>query len=125
VFRTDPRGEFAYVLRVFNKEDDMQTQQISNGLAITAFWQARDGEADAVANILAQFVPQARREPGVQLFVVHRAKDDDSQFLFYELFDDAAAFEAHQQTPHFKSLILGEGLPRLSKRERVQYDVLG
>ena len=102
----------------------MQTQQITKGLAITAFWEAREGEADTVANILTQFVPQARREPGVQLFVVNRSKDNPAQFLFYELFDDAAAFEAHQQTPHFKSLVLGEGLPRLSKRERMQYDVL-
>jgi len=102
----------------------MQTQSFTGGLAITAFWEAREGEADKVADILARFAPQAREEPGVQLFLVHRAAENPSQFLFYELFEDAAAFEAHQQTSHFKSLILGEGLPRLSRRERVQYAML-
>lgn len=102
----------------------MQTQQINGGLAITAFWEARDGEADTVADILARFAPQARQEPGVKLFLVHRAVENPSQFLFYELFDDESAFAAHQQTPHFKSLILGEGVPRLNRRERVQYAVL-
>lgn len=102
----------------------MQTQQISGGLAVTALWEARDGEADAVADILSRFAPQARREAGVQLFLVHRALENPSQFLFYELFDDAAAFEAHQQTPHFKELIVGQGVPRLNKRERVQFKML-
>ena len=102
----------------------MQTQQITGGLAVTALWQAREGEADAVADILARFAPHAQREPGVKLFLVHRAVENPSQFLFYELFEDAAAFEAHQQTSHFKALILGEGVPRLTKRERTQYSVL-
>lgn len=102
----------------------MQTQQITGGLAVTAIWEARDGEADTVADILARFAPQARQEPGVKLFLVHRALENPAQFLFYELFEDAAAFEAHQQTAHFKALIVGEGVPRLSRRERVQYAML-
>jgi quinol monooxygenase YgiN len=52
---------------------------------------------------------------------VHRSLENPAHFLFYEVFDDAAAYEAHQQTPHFKALIQGEGLPRLTKRERAQY----
>ncbi len=102
----------------------MQTQQITGGLAVTAIWEARDGEADNVADILARFAPHARQEPGIRLFLVHRALENPAQFLFYELFEDAAAFESHQQTAHFKSLIVGEGLPRLIRRERVQYSVL-
>ena len=102
----------------------MQAQQITGGLAVTAMWEARDGEADTVADILARFAPQARQEPGVKLFLVHRGVSNPAQFLFYELFDNEAAFAAHQQTDHFKTLILGEGVPRLTKRDRVQYAVL-
>lgn len=103
----------------------MQTQRFDSGFAVSAIWEARDGEADAVADILARFVPQAREEPGVKLFLVHRASENPSQFLFYELFDDAAAFAAHQRTDHFKTLVVQEGLPRLNKRERTQYTLLG
>jgi len=102
----------------------MQTQQITGGLAVTAMWEAREGEGDAVADILSRFAPQARQEPGTKLFLVHRALENPQQFLFYELFDDAAAFEAHQQTAHFKALILGDGVPRLNRRERVQFALL-
>jgi quinol monooxygenase YgiN len=102
----------------------MQTQQITGGLAVTATWEAREGEADTVADVLARFAPKAREEPGVKLFLVHRGIANPAQFLFYELFQDEAAFAAHQQTGHFQSLILGEGVPRLTKRERVQYLML-
>ena len=102
----------------------MQTQQITGGLAVTAMWEARDGEADAVADILGRFAPQARQEPGVKLFLVHRALENSSQFLFYELFEDEAAFAAHQQTAQYPALILGEGVPRLNRRERTQYAML-
>ena len=102
----------------------MQTQQITGGLAVTATWEAREGEADTVADILARFAPKARKEAGVKLFLVHRGVANPTQFLFYELFDDEAAFAAHQQTEHFRSLILGDGVPRLAKRERMQYAML-
>ena len=102
----------------------MQNQQFNGGLAVVATWEAHEGEADAVADILARFAPQARQEPGVKLFLVHRGMTNPVQFLFYELFEDAAAFAAHQETAHFKALILGEGVPRLARRERVQYAVL-
>jgi quinol monooxygenase YgiN len=102
----------------------MQTQKITGGLAVTATWEAREGEADVVADILARFAPKAREEAGVKLFLVHRGVANPAQFLFYELFEDEAAFAAHQQTEHFQSLIVGEGVPRLTKRERVQYAVL-
>jgi quinol monooxygenase YgiN len=53
--------------------------------------------------------------------MVNRSAANPSQFLFYEVFTDAAAFDAHQQTPHFKTLIVEQALPRLSRRERVEY----
>jgi quinol monooxygenase YgiN len=98
--------------------------KLRNGLVVTAFWEARPDETDAVADILKRFMPQAQREPGVQAFVIHQSRSERSKFFFYEVFDDEQAFEAHQQTEHFKSLIAGQALPKLAKRERAQYSVL-
>jgi quinol monooxygenase YgiN len=102
----------------------MQTQTHTGRLAVTATWHAKPGEAATVADILARLAPQARQEPGVQLFIVHRSVENPAQFLFYELFDDEAAFAAHQQTPHFRTLVQEQALPRLEKRERVQFTPL-
>jgi len=93
-------------------------------LAFTVTWEVRDGEADAAADIIARFAPEARKEQGLELLMVHRAADNPSNFLFYEVFKDAAAFEAHQETPHFRTMIMEEALPKLARRERVRYSVL-
>jgi quinol monooxygenase YgiN len=96
----------------------------SGGLLVVAQWEAREGQADRVADILDRFLPQAQREPGAKLFLISRAKENPAQFLFYELFADEAAFKAHQESAHFKTLIAGEALSLLARRERAQYALL-
>jgi quinol monooxygenase YgiN len=99
----------------------MPTTQDKGKLAFTVAWQVREGEEAAAADIIARFVPEARKEAGLELLMVNQCATNPREFLFYEVFTDAAAFEAHQQTPHFKTLILEDALPRLAKRERVQW----
>ncbi|MDR3535607.1 MAG: antibiotic biosynthesis monooxygenase [Acetobacteraceae bacterium] len=99
----------------------MQTQTPTGRLVFTVTWQAKPGEEAALVEIVRRFLPQARQEPGTQLVTVQRVANDPGQFLFYEVFDDEAAFAAHQETAHFRTLILEEALPRLAKRERTQY----
>ena len=93
-------------------------------LAFTVMWEVSEGNADIAADIITRFAPEARKEPGLELLMVNRCTTNPSQFLFYEVFRDAAAFEAHQETPHFKTLILKDALPLLSKRERTAYTPL-
>jgi hypothetical protein len=80
------------------------------GLLVVAQWEAKEGQADAVVAILRRFLPLAQGDP--------------AQFLFYELFVDEAALTAHLASEYFKTLIAGEALPLLSKRERAQYSLL-
>ena len=94
------------------------------GLLVVAQWEAKEGQADRIADILSRFLPEAQHEPGAKLFLISRAKDNPAQFLFYELFRDEAAFKAHQESAHFKACIAGEALPLLAKRERTQYALL-
>ena len=94
------------------------------GLLVVAQWEAKDGQADRVAQILEHFLPEAQREPGAALFLISRARDNPAQFLFYELFRDEAAFKAHQDSAHFKTYIAGQAVPLLAKRERMQYTLL-
>jgi quinol monooxygenase YgiN len=93
-------------------------------IALAATWQAKAGEAEAVAAILRRMAIAVKSEPGTLLFWPHRSSSDDRVFFLYELFADDAAFAAHQQTDHFKTLVLGEALPKLERRERVQFSPL-
>lgn len=94
---------------------------IDTGLVVTAFWEANPSEVDAVAGIVRKFLPQAQREPGVLAFQIHQSLSEPQKFFFYEVFRDEAAFAAHQQTKHFKTLIVGQAVPKLAKRERTQH----
>ena len=42
-----------------------------------------------------------RDEPGCLRFDVCSVEDDENRFVFYELYTDAEAFQAHRGTPHF------------------------
>ena len=59
----------------------------------------------------------ARKEPGCRQFDVLVDPKDRTKVMLYEIYDDEAAFEAHQQTPHFKKY-LAEAVPLLASRER-------
>jgi quinol monooxygenase YgiN len=94
------------------------------GVLVVAQWEAKEGQADKVAEILHRFLPEAQSDPGAKLFLISRGKENPDQFLFYELFRDEAAFKAHQDSAYFKTSIAGEALPLLSRRERAQYVLL-
>jgi quinol monooxygenase YgiN len=60
---------------------------------------------------------EARKEPGCRQFDVLVDPNDKTKVMLYEVYDDESAFEAHQQTPHFKKY-LAEAVPLLASRER-------
>jgi quinol monooxygenase YgiN len=98
----------------------------ANGrLALAATWEAKPGEAEAVAEILRRMAIAVKSEPGTLLFWPHRSAENDRVFFLYELFADDAAFAAHQQTDAFKTLVVGQALPKLARREREQFAPFG
>ena len=60
---------------------------------------------------------EARKEPGCKQFDVLVDPKDSARVMLYEVYDDDKAFEAHQQTPHFKKYV-AEAVPLLASRER-------
>ena len=76
-------------------------------LAVT--WVAKEGESDAVAEILAQAIPLSRAEPGCLQYDVHRDRDDPNRFFLFERYVDEAALEAHGASPHFQELVIEGG----------------
>jgi quinol monooxygenase YgiN len=74
---------------------------VSNKLAVVAKLRAASGRGDALAALLVEQAATVRRlEPGCLEYRPHRAADDADVFVFYELYDDEAAFEAHRTSAH-------------------------
>ena len=59
-------------------------------------------------------------EPGVKLFLPYRSPTNPALFFVFELYVDAAGWDAHQATSHFKEAVR-ELLPRVVRRERVPF----
>ena len=88
-------------------------------LAVT--WTAKPGNEAAVSEILRELHAASNREPGCITYEVHVDPDNANQFFIYEVYEDAAGLEAHQETPHFKELVLEKAIPLLEFRERKHY----
>ena len=86
-------------------------------LAVT--WVAREGEREAVAELLRRLTPLSRAEPGCLQYDAHRDPDDPDRFFLFERYVDEAALEAHSTSAHFQELVVAEALPRLASRKRV------
>jgi len=97
------------------------TNSAHQHLIVTALWEVNSGEESTIAALLKDFLPQAQREPGVKEFQIHQNVARPREFFFYEVFAGEAAFAEHQQTDHFKNIIVGQAIPKLAKRERQQF----
>jgi quinol monooxygenase YgiN len=62
-------------------------------------------QATFVEAMLADAVGSVQNEPDCLLFNVVQNADDPHRLHLYEVYRDAAAFERHKETPHFKRWI--------------------
>jgi autoinducer 2-degrading protein len=72
---------------------------------------------DAFMKKLDDNARAARTEPGCKQFEVLVDPQDKTRLMLYEVYQDEAAFEAHQATPHFKKYV-AEAVPLLADRVR-------
>lgn len=85
-------------------------------LAVT--WVAKPGNEAQIRDILRELHTASNREPGCLTYEVHVDPEDARQFFIYEVYHDEAGLEAHQETAHFKELVLEKAIPLLEFRER-------
>jgi autoinducer 2-degrading protein len=76
---------------------------------------------DQVGRFMAMLLENARAtretEAGCRTFDVLVDPKDRTRVMLYEVYDDEAAFDAHQRTAHFQKYI-AEAVPLLQSRDR-------
>jgi autoinducer 2-degrading protein len=79
-------------------------------------------KADSIDKFMPLALENARAtresEPGCRQFDVLVDPSDPSRIMFYEIYDDEAAFLAHQQTAHFKRYV-DTALQYVASRTRI------
>jgi len=92
---------------------------------VIATYIASPQSADEVARLLPRLAEASREEEGNLSYAVARDLDDPTRFVITERYVDAAAFQAHRESPHFQSIGLGEIIPLLVDRQVVAYTGTG
>jgi quinol monooxygenase YgiN len=99
---------------------DPAAANLNVGFVVAIKIVAKNGEADGVAAILKQLVGPSMAEPGMKFFMPYRSSTDPSSFFIYELYESEAAWDAHNNSAHFKAAIV-DLVPKCASRERVPF----
>jgi quinol monooxygenase YgiN len=83
-----------------------------NPRPMIAVLDAKPGLAGAFRERIVELVRDVRREPGCATFTAYEARDTPGRFYLYEVYTDAAAFDAHLKTDHVRAFI--SAIPALS-----------
>jgi quinol monooxygenase YgiN len=81
-------------------------------------YRARAGAEARVAAALRNMAGPSRGEPGNLEYRIFTDPADPAVFVLYERYADSEAAQAHRDTPHFATWLLGEVLPNLDERTR-------
>lgn len=95
-------------------------QNLNEGFAVMVRITAKEGEADAIADILQSLVEPSMEEPGMKFFMPYRSPEDPLQFLVYELYENAAGWDAHNASSHFLAAVDGL-VSKAAHRERIPF----
>lgn len=85
---------------------------MKSGYALAVRFTTRDADAAAQFDALvARTLEGIRTEPGTLVYVSHTPVDEPLVRVFYELYEDESAFQAHEKQPHTRQML----------KEREQY----
>jgi quinol monooxygenase YgiN len=93
---------------------------LNDGFVVAIMLEAKEGQSEALAEILRVMTAPTMAEPAVKLFLPYRSPTNKSLFFVFELYVNEAGWAAHEATDHFKTAVK-ELLPRVTRRERVPF----
>lgn len=74
-------------------------------LALIVNFNVRAGDEDKAREYICIMEEHTRREPGCRQYIGHQSAEDPRRFLFYELYDDQAALDAHRASAHYERFV--------------------
>jgi quinol monooxygenase YgiN len=76
------------------------------GYGLVVRFVLREGREAEFDELMARTVAAiSAHEPGTLIYTVHKVADEPRVRIFYELYTNRAAFEAHEQQPHTRTFL--------------------
>jgi quinol monooxygenase YgiN len=80
------------------------------GYGLVVRFTAKDSaSAEAFDVLAAETLKGIRQEPGTLVYINHAVPDEPTVRVFYELYADREAFEAHEAQPHVRRFLTERG----------------
>jgi quinol monooxygenase YgiN len=74
-------------------------------ITVIAKIKAKAGSEGEVESAFREMIGKVRaNEPATLIYALHKSVQDPTTFVFYEVYQDQAAFDAHGKTEHMKEL---------------------
>lgn len=91
---------------------------------ITAILKAIPVQRAEVLALLHQMVQESRKEAACLQYDLHEVTSDENQFIFYEIWENQAGLDAHNQQPYIQEFgrVAGEQLqeaPQIYLMEKI------
>ncbi|MHB1394482.1 MAG: putative quinol monooxygenase [Clostridia bacterium] len=74
-------------------------------ITFTATLKSKLGKEKELEEELLGMVSKVQGEEGAMLYILHRIKGTDGDFIFYEKYKDQKALDIHDTTPYMKELL--------------------
>jgi quinol monooxygenase YgiN len=65
----------------------------------------KEADVDAIKTELLKMIEPTRMEEGCIEYRLHQDNDDQTVFIFFEMWENLACLEQHMATPHFSSYV--------------------
>lgn len=82
---------------------------MSHAPRIIAILTAKPGKSDELLSLLRGMLPHCRAEPGNLRWEIWEDRSKPGCYVLDELYRDAAALDAHRETPHYRYYRAGIG----------------
>src|SRR5207253_11169555 len=73
-------------------------------IALVAKLKAKAGSEQQMEEALRAMVEKVRSEKDTIAYILHKSTKDPTEFVFYEVYPDQAALDAHGKTPHMAEM---------------------
>lgn len=83
---------------------------MANNFGLVVRFHLNPGAGEGFDRLVAETVPEiAAHEPGTLIYTVHQVEGHPEQRIFYELYADKQAFDAHELYPHTARFLTERG----------------
>lgn len=85
-------------------------------LALIVNFTVSESNITATKELIREMETHTRKERGCRRYQGHQSVEDPHRFVFYELYDDQAALDAHRASPHYAKFVTNALLGMMETR---------